>query len=86
MCCDTEILDMMTRFNLLKEAVHSEMNRIDWVNNTNFDITQQYQTVIDRYIEVMDKEYSKIKEKFDNVIKKDVEDRIKNIQIIQDSK
>lgn len=83
---DTEILDMMTRFNLLKEAVHSEMNRIDWANNTNFDITQQYQTVIDRYIEVMDKEYSKIKEKFDNVIKKDVENRIKNIQIIQDLK
>ena len=83
---DTEILDMMTRFDLLKEAVYSEMNRIDWVNNTNFDITQQYQTVIDRYIEVMDNEYSKIKEKFDVVIKKDVEDRIKNIQIIQDSK
>lgn len=83
---DTEILDMMTRFNLLKEAVYSEMNRIDWANNTNFDITQQYQTVIDRYIEVMDNEYSKIKEKFDNVMKKDVEDRIKNIQIIQDSK
>ena len=83
---DTEILDMMTRFNLLKEAVYSEMNRIDWANNTNFDITQQYQTVIDRYIEVMGNEYSKIKEKFDNVIKKDVEDRIKNIQIIQDSK
>jgi hypothetical protein len=83
---DTEILDMMTRFNLLKEAVYSEMNRIDWANNTNFDITQQYQTVIDRYIEVMDNEYSKIKEKFDNVMKKDVEYRIKNIQIIQDSK
>lgn len=83
---DTEILDMMTRFNLLKEAVYSEMNRIDWANNTNIDITQQYQTVIDRYIEVMDNEYSKIKEKLDNVIKKDVEDRIKNIQIIQDSK
>lgn len=83
---DTEILDMMTRFDLLKEAVYSEMNRIDWANNTNFDITQQYQTVIDRYIEVMDNEYSKIKEKFDNVMKKDVEDRIKNIQIIQDSK
>ena len=83
---DTEILDMMTRFNLLKEAVYSEMNRIDWANNTNIDITQQYQTVIDRYIEVMDNEYSKIKEKFNNVMKKDVEDRIKNIQIIQDSK
>ena len=83
---DTEILDMMTRFNLLKEAVYSEMNRIDWANNTNFYITQQYQTVIDRYIEVMVNEYSKIKEKFDNVMKKDVEDRIKNIQIIQDSK
>lgn len=83
---DTEILDMMTRFNLLKEAVYNEMNRIDWANNTNFDITQQYQTVIDRYIEVMDNEYLKIKEKFDNVMKKDVEDRIKNIQIIQDSK
>lgn len=83
---DTEILDMMTRFNLLKEAVYSEMNRIDWANNTNIDIIQQYQTVIDRYIEVMGNEYSKIKEKFDNVIKKDVEDRIKNIQIIQDSK
>lgn len=83
---DTEILDMMTRFDLLKEAVCSEMNRIDWANNTNFDITQQYQTVIDSYIEVMDNEYSKIKEKFDNVMKKDVEDRIKNIQIIQDSK
>ena len=83
---DTEILDMMTRFDLLKEAVYSEMNRIDWANNTNFDITQQYQTVIDRYIEVMDNEYLKIKENLDNVIKKDVEDRIKNIQIIQDSK
>ena len=83
---DTEILDMMTRFNLLKEAVYSEMNRIDWANNNNIDIIQQYQTVIDRYIEVMGNEYSKIKEKFDNVIKKDVEDRIKNIQIIQDSK
>lgn len=83
---DTEILDMMTRFDLLKEAVYSEMNRIDWANNTNFDITQQYQTVIDSYIEVMDNEYLKIKEKFDNVMKKDVEDRIKNIQIIQDSK
>ena len=77
---------MMTRFNLLKEAVYSEMNRIDWANNNNIDIIQQYQTVIDRYIEVMGNEYSKIKEKFDNVIKKDVEDRIKNIQIIQDSK
>ena len=83
---DTEILDMMTRFNLLKEAVYSEINRIDWVNNKNADIIQQYQTLIDRYIEVMDNEYSKIKEKFDVVIKKDVEDRIKNIQIIQDSK
>ena len=83
---DTEILDMMTRFNLLKEAVYSEMNRIDWANNNNIDIIQQYQTVIDSYIEVMDNEYSKIKEKFDNVMKKDVEDRIKNIQIIQDSK
>lgn len=83
---DTEILDMMTQFNLLKEAVYSEMNRIDWANNTNVDIIQQYQTVIDRYIEVMDNKYSKIKEKFDNVMKKDVEDRIKNIQIIQDSK
>lgn len=83
---DTEILDMMTRFDLLKEAVYSEMNRIDWANNTNFDITQQYQTVIDSYIEVMDNEYLKIKEKFNNVMKKDVEDRIKNIQIIQDSK
>ena len=51
---DTEILDMMTRFNLLKEAVYSEMNRIDWANNTNIDITQQYQTVIDRYIELLD--------------------------------
>lgn len=83
---DTEILDMMTRFDLLKEAVYSEMNRIDWANNTNFDITQQYQTVIDSYIEVMDNEYLKIEEKFNNVMKKDVEDRIKNIQIIQDSK
>lgn len=83
---DTEILDMMTRFNLLKEAVHSEMNRIDWANNTNIDIIQQYQTVIDSYIEVMDNEYSKIKEKLDYVMKKDVEERIKNIQIIQDSK
>ena len=83
---DTEILDMMTRFNLLKEAVYSEMNRIDWANNNNIDIIQQYQTVIDSYIEVMDNEHSKIKEKFDNVMKKDVEDRIKNIQIIQDSK
>lgn len=83
---DTEILDMMTRFNLLKEAVYSEINRIDWANNKNIDIIQQYQTVIDRYIEVMDNGYSKIKEKFDNVMKKDVEDRIKNIQIIQDSK
>ena len=83
---NTEILDMMTRFDLLKEAVYSEMNRIDWANNTNFDITQQYQTVIDSYIEVMDNEYLKIKEKFNNVMKKDVEDRIKNIQIIQDSK
>ena len=83
---DIEILDMMTRFNLLKEAVYSEMNRIDWENNTNIDIIQQYQTVIDSYIEVMGNEYSKIKEKFDNVMKKDVEDRIKNIQIIQDSK
>lgn len=83
---DTEILDMMTRFNLLKEAVYSEMNSIDWANNTNIDIIQQYQTVIDSYIEVMDNEYLKIKEKFDNVMKKDVEDRIKNIQIIQDSK
>ena len=62
------------------------MNRIDWANNTNFDITQQYQTVIDSYIEVMDNEYLKIEEKFNNVMKKDVEDRIKNIQIIQDSK
>jgi hypothetical protein len=83
---DTEILDMMTRFDWLKEAVYSEMNRIDWANNTNFDITQQYQTVIDSYIEVMDNEYLKIEEKFNNVMKKDVEDRIKNIQIIQDSK
>lgn len=83
---DTEILDMMTRFNLLKEAVYSEMNRIDWANNTNVDIIQQYQTVIDSYIEVMDNEYSKIKEKLDYVMKKDVEERIKNIQIIQDSK
>ena len=83
---DTEILDMMTQFNLLKEAVYSEMNRIDWANNTNVDIIQQYQTVIDRYIEVMDNEYSKIKEKLDYVMKKDVEERIKNIQIIQDSK
>ena len=83
---DTEILDMMTRFNLLKEAVYSEINRIDWANNKNIDIIQQYQTVIDRYIEVMNNEYLKIKEKFDVVMKKDVEDRIKNIQIIQDSK
>lgn len=83
---DTEILDMMTRFDLLKEAVYSEINRIDWANNTNVDITQQYQTVIDSYIEVMDNEYLKINEKFNNVMKKDVEDRIKNIQIIQDSK
>lgn len=77
---------IFNQFNLLKKNLYLEYEKINWKENTNKEISEKYQTVIDSYVEAMDNEYLKIKEKFNNVMKKDVEDRIKNIQIIQDSK
>lgn len=77
---------IFNQFNLLKKNLYLEYEKISWKENTNKEISEKYQTVIDSYVEAMDNEYLKIKEKFNNVMKKDVEDRIKNIQIIQDSK
>ena len=73
---------MLDNINLLKESVYSNFNEINWKENKNSDIVKEFQSVIDSYIESMNSEYLKIKERFDVILKGKMTEKLDNIKII----
>lgn len=81
---DDTLSVMLNNINLLKESVYSNFNEINWKENKNSDIVKEFQSVIDSYIEPMNSEYLKIKERFDVILKGKMTEKLDNIKIIQD--
>lgn len=81
---DDTLSVMFNNINLLKESVYSNFNEINWKENKNSDIVKEFQSVIDSYIESMNSEYLKIKERFDVILKGKMTEKLDNIKIIQD--
>ena len=81
---DDTLSVMFNNINLLKESVYSDFNEINWQENKNSDIVKEFQSVIDSYVESMNNEYLKIKERFDAILKGKMTEKLDNIKIIQD--
>lgn len=81
---DDTLSVMLNNINLLKESVYSNFNEINWKENKNSYIVKEFQSVIDSYIEPMNSEYLKIKERFDVILKGKMTEKLDNIKIIQD--
>lgn len=81
---DDTLSVMFNNINLLKESVYSDFNEINWEENKNSDIVKEFQSVIDSYVESMNNEYLKIKERFDVILKGKMTEKLDNIKIIQD--
>ena len=81
---DETLLVIFNNINLLKESFYSDFNEINWKENKNLDIVKEFQSVIDNYVESMNNEYLKIKERFDVILKGKMTEKLDNIKIIQD--
>lgn len=81
---DDTLSVMFNNINLLKESFYSDFNEINWQENKNLDIVKEFQSVIDNYVESMNNEYLKIKERFDVILKGKMTEKLDNIKIIQD--
>lgn len=81
---DETLSVMFNNINLLKESFYSDFNEINWQENKNLDIVKEFQSVIDNYVESMNNEYLKIKERFDVILKGKMTEKLDNIKIIQD--
>lgn len=81
---DETLSVMFNNINLLKESLYSDFNEINWQENKNLDIVKEFQSVIDNYVESMNNEYLKIKERFDVILKGKMTEKLDNIKIIQD--
>ena len=81
---DDTLSVMFKNINLFKESVYSDFNAINWQENKNSEIVKEFQSVIDNYVESMNNEYLKIKERFDAILKGKMIEKLDNIKIIQD--
>lgn len=81
---DDTLSVIFNNINLLKESFYSDFNEINWQENKNLDIVKEFQSVIDNYVESMNNEYLKIKERFDVILKGKMTEKLDNIKIIKD--
>ena len=71
------------QFNLLKEQVYNEFNKIDWMKNHNKDVADSYQIIIDDYENAMMAEYERLKEQLNYILKNNIEENSKTINLIK---
>ena len=71
---------IFNQFNLLKKNLYLEYEKINWKENTNKEISEKYQTVIDSYVEAMNNEYLKIKQQFTDILNNEIKSKIDNVE------
>lgn len=71
---------IFNQFNLLKKNLYLEYDKINWKENTNKEISEKYQTVIDSYVEAMNNEYLKIKQQFTDILNNEIKSKIDNVE------
>ena len=65
---------------MLKKNLYLEYEKINWKENTNKEISEKYQTVIDSYVEAMNNEYLKIKQQFTDILNNEIKSKIDNVE------
>lgn len=65
---------------MLKKNLYLEYEKINWKENTNKEISEKYQTVIDSYVEAMNNEYLKIKQQFTDILNNEIKSKIHNVE------
>lgn len=71
------------QFNLLKEQVYNEFNKIDWMKNHNKDVADSYQIIIDDYENAMMTEYERLRKQLNYILKNSIEENSKTISLIK---
>lgn len=71
------------QFNLLKEQAYNEFKKIDWMKNYNKDVADSYQIIIDDYENAMMAEYERLKEQLNYILKNNIEENSKTINLIK---
>ena len=71
---------IFNQFNLLKKNLYLKYEKINWKENTNKEISEKYQTVIDSYVEAMNNEYLKIKQQFTDILNNEIKSKIDNVE------
>lgn len=71
---------IFNQFNLFKKNLYLEYEKINWKENTNKEISEKYQTVIDSYVEAMNNEYLKIKQQFTDILNNEIKSKIDNVE------
>ena len=71
------------QFNLLKEQVYNEFNKIDWMKNHNKDVADSYQIIIDDYENAMMTEYERLRKQLNYILRNSIEENSKTISLIK---
>jgi hypothetical protein len=71
---------IFNQFNLLKKNLYLEYEKINWKENTNKEISEKYQAIVDSYVEAMNNEYLKIKQQFTDILNNEIKSKIDNVE------